>query len=291
MYDLAEIREEEREKKAVESGLSSIQDTLWVISQQLKDLVPEKQNGSVEVSNLDEVQAGFHNELLKVVKQLVTLTAEVKNLKQKSLEVSNLKDIPIQKEVSVSNLKEIKIPETVTVSNLDEIKQAIASLASEIRSIPEPIVSVPPQEAPIISVNPTPVNVVERTVDLEPLMRQLDLNLNKLRTNDAQRPLAVRLSDGQGWIKQVTEGVKQGMSQVFTSFPGIMGLRAAGGTPIDPATSSDVTGGKLVPQNFDTIELSPADQPTSVVYKLNGVTVATLTITYSGTDISSVVRA
>jgi hypothetical protein len=46
----------------------------------------------------------------------------------------------------------------------------------------------------------------------------------------------------------------------------------------------------LVPKEYDSIELSPANQPTTILYKLAGLTVATLTLTYSGSDISSVVR-
>lgn len=51
-----------------------------------------------------------------------------------------------------------------------------------------------------------------------------------------------------------------------------------------------VTG--LVNQPYDTIEMSYTDgNLTSAVYKLNSVTVATLTMTYSGTDLTSVVRS
>lgn len=49
----------------------------------------------------------------------------------------------------------------------------------------------------------------------------------------------------------------------------------------------------LVPYEYDYISLSPADVPTTIVYKLGGsggTTVATLTLTYSGSDVSSVTR-
>lgn len=49
----------------------------------------------------------------------------------------------------------------------------------------------------------------------------------------------------------------------------------------------------LVPPLYDYIELSPANQPTSIVFKQGGsggTTVSTLTITYSGSDIETVTR-
>lgn len=49
----------------------------------------------------------------------------------------------------------------------------------------------------------------------------------------------------------------------------------------------------LVPVEYDYISLSPADQPTTITYKLGGsggTTVATLTLTYSGSDVSTVTR-
>lgn len=46
----------------------------------------------------------------------------------------------------------------------------------------------------------------------------------------------------------------------------------------------------LVPKEYDGIELSPANQPTTITYKLGGVTVATLTLTYSGSDITTITR-
>ena len=40
--------------------------------------------------------------------------------------------------------------------------------------------------------------------------------------------------------------------------------------------------GQLAPKDYDTIELSPASKPTTIVYKFEGATVRTLTITYEG---------
>jgi hypothetical protein len=49
--------------------------------------------------------------------------------------------------------------------------------------------------------------------------------------------------------------------------------------------------GGIVPVGYDSVELDPPSQPTTITYKKGGDVVAVLTITYSGTDIASVVRS
>ena len=61
------------------------------------------------------------------------------------------------------------------------------------------------------------------------------------------------------------------------------------------ATDSNVlmVAGGLVPPGYDYISLSPASQPTTIVFKQGGsggTVLSTLTIAYSGGDISSVTR-
>ena len=49
----------------------------------------------------------------------------------------------------------------------------------------------------------------------------------------------------------------------------------------------------LVPPGWDYVSLSPASQPTTLVFKRGGsggTTIATITIAYSGSDISEVTR-
>ena len=49
----------------------------------------------------------------------------------------------------------------------------------------------------------------------------------------------------------------------------------------------------LVPTSYDYIFLDPATNPTTIIYKTGGsegTTVATLTLTYSGDDITSITR-
>lgn len=56
---------------------------------------------------------------------------------------------------------------------------------------------------------------------------------------------------------------------------------------------SAVISSGLVPLEYDYVSLTPPDLPTVIVFKTggsSGTTVATLTITYSGTDIATVTR-
>lgn len=57
---------------------------------------------------------------------------------------------------------------------------------------------------------------------------------------------------------------------------------------------SAVLSSSIVPFEYDYISLSPPSLPTTIVYKTggaSGTTVATLTIVYSGTDISTITRS
>lgn len=276
-----------------EQEIALIRDFVSTVIEELRSLSIVKIEQGVDVNNLDEIQAALHNELAKVTKQIASLSTDIKALNRSKIEVSNLKDIPATNEVSVKNLGEISIPDRVSVSNLSELKESLTALVYEIKkiSIPTPIVNIPESTAPIVTVQPTPVNVIEHRVDIDPVVRAIDSGLNRIRTNSEKRPLAVRISDGQNWAKQIAEGIEKGTQQVFTSFPGVMAIRGQTGGMIDPATSSDVTSGKIVPFNYDSIDITPASQPTSIVYKQNGATVATLTLTWSDGAVSSVVRS
>jgi archaellum component FlaC len=282
-----------KEQSSRDAELSLIQDFASEIINRLKNLSIQRVESGIDVNNLDEVCASLHNELSRVVAQLKTVSNEIKALKPfKAVEISNLKDIPTQTEVKVSNLGDIKPSDKVSVTNLSELKDSFDSLIEQIKAIsfPAPVVNIPESQANI-TVSPTPITINERELDLEPVVRAIDNGLNKIRTNSKERPLAVRMTDGQEWVKEIAEGVERGTQTAFAAFPGAMGIRKEGGGLINPATTDDVQGGKLVPQNFDSIELSPADYPTTVTYKSKGNTVAVLTITYSGTDIASVVRS
>jgi hypothetical protein len=51
------------------------------------------------------------------------------------------------------------------------------------------------------------------------------------------------------------------------------------------------TGLAPSPGTYDNIVLDPPSQPTTITYKLGSTTVATLTLTYSGSDIATITRS
>lgn len=81
-----------------------------------------------------------------------------------------------------------------------------------------------------------------------------------------------------------------------TKTPGVKLIDATAGSvapvgvPTNPLPVSIYSG--LVPQRYDEIAMGyTSGDLTSVIYKLGGVTVATLTLSYTGADLTGVVRS
>ena len=93
--------------------------------------------------------------------------------------------------------------------------------------IPAPVVNLP---APIVNVE---------TIDISAIIQAIESNLNKIRTNSVGRPLAVRLSDGQNWVKQLEQLNKQ-TAQTVQYMSDVSYIRNAAGTRINPATDEGI---------------------------------------------------
>jgi hypothetical protein len=278
-----------------EHELAVIRSFVSSIIEQLQDLSINRIEQGVDVNNLDEVTSALRSEVKLLSSQLAVLVGEVRKLdRDKTFSISNLKDIPLQREVSVLNLSDIKMPDSVSISNLSEIRSAISSLADEIKriKIESPVVNVPKVSipAPVVTVQPTPVNITENNIDISPVIDAVNTGLERLKENSETNPIAVRLTDGSKWISHIVNGMQRGYREAVAGIAGIVNLRNSDGITINPATTSDVTGGKIVPQNFNEIILDPVDSPTTITYKLDGSVVATLNLTYSGGGVSSIVR-
>jgi len=76
-------------------------------------------------------------------------------------------------------------------------------------------------------------------VQLDGLVKEINLGLNKIRTNSVTRPLAVRLSDGQKWLKEII-GKMENMSTTLAGFSDQIRLRGKTGGIINPATEETV---------------------------------------------------
>lgn len=255
------------------------QEVLVILLKRIIELLDRRDEPS-ESLRADEVRAALRNELAGVIKAVKSIPEVDNSLLLK--EIKSLKEainaIEINPNINVAGadvtIPEIKLPQI----NIPEF------------NIPTPQVNYTPPDiridAPIVNVPAPIVNVPE--IEIDNVIKELRIGLDKLRTNNKSRPLAVRLTDGSDWIKEL----KKQNSQITQFLSDVSYIKDSSGKTVNPATAEGQAF-MLVPKQYDYISLSPADLPTTVVYKTggsSGTTVATLTITYSGTDISSVTR-
>lgn len=181
-----------KEENATEAAkLAMVLNALRKVEQAIAELSID----SIEVSNFSEVKAHFHNELIAVIKAV--------------------KGIKIPTQVSVSNFPKvapIKIPDTVKVSNLSELRDIFSALKTAIEAIkvnPQvtvtaPEVIIPELKAPTVTV-PAPIVNVEPVVEID-MSGVLDaLKPLKFLSASANKPISVRLSDGQKFLKAMKE--------------------------------------------------------------------------------------
>jgi len=156
-------------------------------------------------------------------------------------------------------------------------------------TIPEPVVNV---EAPIVNVPEAQLNIPD--IDLSPLVKEIRLGLERLRSNNKARPIAVRLTDGQDWIR-ILKDIKEDNKITLQGFSENMRLRNKAGHQINPATEELQKAGRLINEEYDFIDLDyTGSNLTTVTYKTGGsggTTVATLTLTYSGSNLDTVTKA
>ena len=237
---------------------------------------------SVSVDNLDVVSASLRNELAKVVKAVKESQPDnadvLKELKKLTEAISAI-DVKPTINVSAADvtIPEIKVPD-ITIPDFN-IPTPQVTVNPPTINIPAPVVNLP---APVVNVE---------AADLSEIIRALEVNLNKLRTNSETRPLAVRMSDGQNWVKELKQLNKQA-AQTTQFMSDVSYIRDVSGQRINPATAEGQNLGLAIPK-YDYVSFSPASSPTTVTYKLggaSGTTVAVLAFTYSGSDVATITR-
>ncbi len=195
-----------------------------------------------ETLKADEIRAALRNELAAVVKSIKALPDNSDILKELKKLTQAIGAIELTPNISVSaaevNIPEIKIPE-INVPQVHYTPPAVNYTPPEI-NIPQTIVNV---EAPT-------VNVPE--VDLSAIIKSLELNLNKLRTNSETRPLAVRMSDGQKWVKELQQ-LNQHAAQTTQFMSDVSYIRNAAGARINPATSEDLKSPSTISDNYKDV--------------------------------------
>lgn len=275
----------------------------------LGDVTVSNLKDGVNVNNLDEIKASLRNELTRASKPITDILKKLNLSTQEQTGVlSDIERLAVQEvssdyqtiivkrttnKVDVQNFDDIQFPKNISVDNLSSLEKKLEELIKKVSAL-KLAVSLP---APQVTVNPTPVNIPETVLnvpplDLEPIISSLDKNLKLVRTNNKSNPLAVRLTDGGDWIKEL-KAISDKQGQTVQYMSDVNYIKDNSGQRINPATSEGQSF-MLVPRMYDYILLNPPSQPTTIIYKQggsSGVTVATLTITYNGSDIESITRS
>ena len=210
------------------------QQVLVILLRQIRDLLSVKEEPT-ESLKADEVRAALRNELSGVIKAVKAIP-EVDN-KDVLKELKALKDainaLEVKPTINVAGaevtIPEIKVPDVI-VPDFNIPTPQVNYTPPDIRIEP-PIVNVP---APIVNVP---------YVDLDGVISELHTSLEKLRTNNKSRPLAVRLTDGSDWIKELVK-TQEKVSQAVAAFAGgsdQVRLLDANRNPVNPASEDTLT--------------------------------------------------
>lgn len=261
---------------------------LVILLQKIIELLATKDEPieSLDINNLDEIKAHLRNELsplIKSIKESSDRSEVLKALKKLSEDINKIEFNP---KINVSspevNIPEIKIPNI----NIPEVNVPTPQVTVNVPDVIVPEFNIP---TPIVNVQSPIVNVPE--VNLDEVIDELNIGLKKLRQNNMSNPVFVRMTDINKILEKL-DGVTKASKEVMLGFPGSIRIQNATGGTVDFNT----TGGnifQLVPKVYDYISLTPPSLPTSIIFKTGGsggATVATLTIVYSGSDISTITR-
>lgn len=200
---------------------------------------------SVEIENFDVMRLGLRKELAKLTK---SLESTLQNRSKLNVSVDHIKEL-IQ--VLMTLLKALSDMNFTTKVEIPEIKVPDINIPDVI--VPEikvPSVYVP---EPKVTVNPAEVNI-----DLKGVIKALD-NLKYL-SDRANKPLAVRLSDGNKFTKAIQE-LKNATEQMGVVYAGQNGLtideyRAESGLP-----KSVGSGSRTVATAGSSVQLSATSVP------------------------------
>lgn len=170
---------------------------------------------------------------------------------------TKMPDFPeFPKDIKVNNFPEkIEVsnqPKDIKISNLDEIKEI------KIKNLPE---------------IPNPVSYIKQLDQIKKFLTELPIEVAK----------AIRKTTQRVFIEN-----EKPLRVVLTEPKTEKEYKASGG---GVAIGGRGTGGKLIHETHNSIELTyTGDNITQAVYKNNGETVATLTMTYSGSNLLTVTK-
>lgn len=213
----------------------------------------------ISVTNLDEVKLHLRNELdrfskplLKMLKDFSISADKIEQIEEDMEKKANsafddsFQTVIVRKPKEhfiIDNLGDIQFPQDVMVNNLDGLEDCIEELGNVIRDtfnveIPTPHVHV---EAPVVTVNPAPVNI--DATDLSPIVDALEPL--KLLSDDPKKPIAVRMSDGEEYVDLLREISANTSQPVMMSggYPDVtINNTSRNPVPITGTISVDTTG-------------------------------------------------
>lgn len=210
-----------------------------IIIKELFDLIKENSSiitdklSSVEVSNFDVVRVALRNELSPVVSKIVMALNSLEKF-PKDLSINNLKDLSEKLDTVNDSIKNIKTEINVSSPEIPPI------------TIPDIIVpdivipKIPEIRLPDITLPEIKLPDLSQEIDFKPVIDALKFNLEKLRKNSVNRPMAVRLSDGEKWIDKITAELGK-VQTAISGYSDMIRLRNNKNKIINPATEDTLS--------------------------------------------------
>lgn len=241
LEELAEMRQREVEAAVKEAERAKndaeAQAILLQAIGEVRDAVSAVAVENVTVDNLDEVSAALHNELTKMSKPILAAIEKLNISKERiekiksEIEAKNKNalrethDIQIirkpKQRFMVENLGDIAFPDSLKITNFEELKQYFSDLEACIEKLYD--FEIP---TPQVTVNPPAINIPEIripeqsvNIDIAKLLEALDPL--KFLSDRANKPLAVRLSDGQKFIQAMRTVVENQEKQMAAFSQGL----------------------------------------------------------------------
>lgn len=250
-----------------------------------------KVEDQISIANFDEIKLYLRQELSLALKPLIESIKKLDKKPTEEIKVSNLKEIviPEQKEITFPQFPSFPTETNLSKETITEMRHLFIRLGDVIKkslviNVPQAnvVVNTPEQKQPIVNVEAP--NLEDLLVALAPLQRFF---------NDDEEPFVVKFQN-DNFFEELKNALKDSNKQMvgFAGGPSVVSLRNANATTINPATEETLQSlAGLVTQPYDYIDLSPPSLPTTITFKKGGITVTTLTLTYSGTDLATVSKA
>lgn len=263
---LEDSRKEKNDLRKVEVLRSAIEDLRRTVSESVVD--------NVDIKNFDEVKLHLRTELNRAVTPLLK---ELERLRFSSDKIDKIREEIDMKNamalqdnyyfqvvkkpetrIIVDNLRDIVFPDSMDINNLEELQNYFRSLEGVIREtfnvqIPEPKVnvSIPPQEMPNVDLSQLKIDQILKM--LEPL---------KYLSDRAKKPLSVRLSDGNKFIKELTKIVKEQGQQVGQYVSSSMSAGDFKEATKSVSRAGGITSGRLALSNAGTaVQVTSSSTP------------------------------